>query len=127
VRGTTGKIAIAAPELAGANVTRGIVPVRFDPEQLLQRFGYYSFMSSPVQQQIAEKTYGAALQQINIRDIRKLRFMYPNLDAQKKIIAALDTAYENGETLQAYYRTKLADLDDLRQSLLARAFAGALT
>jgi type I restriction enzyme, S subunit len=127
VRGTTGTIGIASPELAGANVTRGIVPVRFDPAQLLQRFGYYSFLSSPVQKQITAATYGAALQQINIRDVRKLCFSYPNLEVQKAILTALDEAYGQTETLQSNYRAKLHDLDDLRQSLLQKAFAGELT
>lgn len=127
VRGTTGTIGIASPELKGANVTRGIVPIRFHPAELLQRFGYYAFISSPVKKQIAEATYGAALQQINIRDVRKLRFSYPEINEQKVILDALDIAFDQAELMQTHYRAKLQDLDDLRQSLLQRAFAGELT
>ncbi len=64
VRGTTGTVAVAEPALAGANVTRGIVPIRFDPQTITQAFGYYLLRSPPVQAQIRAKTYGTALLQI---------------------------------------------------------------
>ena len=72
MRGTTGAIAIASDELSGANVTRGIVPILFNASLVNQRFGYYALLSERVQRQIKEKTYGTALMQINIRDLRNL-------------------------------------------------------
>ena len=114
-------------ELDGANVTRGIVPIRFDESKVLQHFGYYAFRSISIQKQIASKTYGAALQQINIRDVRKLELRYPSLSIQKEVLDALDREYENSEVLMDQYRTKLQDISDLRQSLLQKAFAGELT
>ena len=38
VRGSTGDVSFAANELKGANVTRGIVPIRFDDKKILQEF-----------------------------------------------------------------------------------------
>jgi len=70
VRGTTGVASIAAAELAGANVTRGIVPIRFNPALALAAYGFIAVCSESVQSQIRFKTYGATLQQINIGDIR---------------------------------------------------------
>jgi len=66
VRGNTGVISIATDELIGGNVTRGIVPISFNPNILQSDFGYYQFTSGFVMKQIKEKTYGAALMQINI-------------------------------------------------------------
>ena len=127
VRGSTGMIGISAMELSGANVTRGIVPIRFDSNKVLQHFGYYSFRSISLQKQIASKTYGTALQQINIRDVRKLEIRYPSLSVQKEILDELDREYENSEVLMRHFQTKLQDISDLRQSLLQKAFAGELT
>lgn len=79
VRGTTGQISIASKELAGANVTRGIVPIFFEPSLMAQDFGYDLMCSGFVQSQIQEKTYGTALQQINIGDLRKLKLPIPPL------------------------------------------------
>jgi type I restriction enzyme S subunit len=72
VRGTTGSLAIASHELKGANVTRGIVPVRFSEKLIDPEFGFYMLTSRLVQDQIRSATYGAALMQINISDVRKL-------------------------------------------------------
>ncbi|EKE26969.1 MAG: hypothetical protein ACD_4C00101G0006 [uncultured bacterium (gcode 4)] len=55
VRGTTGIISIASDELKGANVTRGIVPIRFNEEIIDFKFAYYYFISSFIQKQIQEK------------------------------------------------------------------------
>jgi type I restriction enzyme S subunit len=60
VRGNTGVISISANELIGANVTRGIVPIRFDSNILKLQFCYYQFISEYVHKQIKEKTYGTA-------------------------------------------------------------------
>jgi type I restriction enzyme, S subunit len=127
VRGTTGTIAIASEELAGANVTRGLVPIRFDPSKVTQELGYYLFRSGAVQKQIEQATYGAALMQINIRDVRKLTVSYPPLEDQKLRISELVEAEGTCDRLVSHYRAKLADLDALRQSLLQKAFAGELT
>lgn len=127
VRGTTGVVSIASSKLKGANVTRGIVPINMDVEQISQQFGYYAMISAPVQKQIQEQTYGAALQQINIRDVRKLEISFPSKAVQEAIVSALDRAFHQATVVENSYTTKLADLDDLRQSLLQKAFAGELT
>ncbi|MCF6314421.1 MAG: restriction endonuclease subunit S, partial [Verrucomicrobiales bacterium] len=127
VRGTTGTIAIASSVLKGANVTRGIVPVSFDPLQSSQNFGYYSLISPVVQKQIKAKTYGAALMQINIRDLRKLRIPLPHLSQQKDIVSHLNALTTKTNQLQTHYQTKLTSLTELKKSILQKAFAGELT
>jgi type I restriction enzyme S subunit len=126
VRGTTGVVSIAPEELAGANVTRGIVPIRFDESHLIQEFGYYALISGPVQKQVREKTYGAALMQINIRDLRNIMLPYPSLQEQERIVARLDTLRAQTQRLESLYRQKLAALDALKKSLLDQAFTGKL-
>ena len=126
VRGTTGTVALAHSELAGANVTRGIVPIRFDPAKLSQRFGYYLLRSEPAQLQIQAKTYGTALQQINIRDLRQLTLPVPAPQDQEVIVQRLSALEEETKQLTAAYENKLTSLDDLKKSLLHQAFSGQL-
>jgi type I restriction enzyme S subunit len=90
VRGSTGVVSIATDELKGANVTRGIVPIRFNSKIINQEFGYYLLISNYIQKQIKAKTYGAALMQINIGDLRKILTAYPPLKTQQTIVAKLD-------------------------------------
>ncbi len=127
VRGSTGVISIASSELAGGNVTRGIVPVRFSPSFVSQKLGYYLFLSKYVQDQIRSATYGTALMQINIRDLRRLSFILPPLDAQPGLLRELESVSRNVQCLKQLYEQKLTVLAELKQSILQKAFSGELT
>lgn len=126
VRGSTGMISIASDALAGGNVTRGIVPIHFDDTLVTQNFGYYLMRSEPVQQQIREKTYGAALMQINIRDLRNLILPIPPRGVQAELADRFESMLEETQRLEALYQRKLEALDELKQSLLHQAFSGNL-
>lgn len=126
VRGSTGVVSKAAPELAGGNVTRGIVPIRFDSKLITQDFGYYLIRSETVQSQIREKTYGTALMQINIRDLRVLELSFPPIKEQTSLVEKLDALSEETRSLAAIYERKLAALEELKKSLLHEAFSGEL-
>ncbi len=127
VRGTTGVVSIATPELKDANVTRGIVPIRFNSKFINQEFGYYLLISNYVQKQIRAKTYGAALMQINIGDLRKILTTYPPLKDQQTIVRQLDALRAETQKLEAVYQKKIKDLEELKKSILQKAFAGELT
>lgn len=126
VRGSTGVVSIASPEIAGANVTRGIVPIRFNRALLFPEFGFYLISSESVQRQIHEKTYGTALMQINIRDVRLISLSIPPTELQKTIVAQLDALSTETQRLGGLYERKLAALEALKRSLLHRAFNGEL-
>lgn len=126
VRGTTGVISIATDELKDANVTRGIVPIRFNAKLINQEFGYYLLISNYIQKQIRAKTYGAALMQINIGDLRKINTPYPSLKEQKSIVQKLDLLRIETKKLEAIYQQKMNDLEELKKSVLQKAFSGEL-
>ncbi|SON50552.1 restriction endonuclease subunit S [Vibrio tapetis] len=127
VRGSTGITSIACKSLADANVTRGIVPVRFNPELISDRFGYYQFISPLVQSQIKDATYGAALMQINIRDFRKIKVSTPSIEVQKSLVNKLDSIRPDLIRAEEIYKQKLLALDELKKSILHKAFSGELT
>ena len=127
VRGSTGEVSVASESLAGCNVTRGIVPIRFDTTRVLPEFAFFQFRSRFVRDQIAAKTYGAALMQINIKDLRELDFVVPPVSEQRKAIARAEQFLEGGDRLRDDYKKRLTDLANLRQSLLQKAFSGQLT
>lgn len=127
VRGTTGVVSQASSELAGANVTRGIVPIRFRGDVLHQDLGYFVLLSQGVQQQIRAATYGAALMQINIRDVRKIRVSVPPVHQQSHLLGQLDTVSSDADRLDANYVRQLGVLAELKSSILHKAFSGQLT
>lgn len=89
VRGTTGVISIASDELKGCNVSRGIVPLTFK-STVCPQYIYYQFLSQGIQKGIESKTRGAALKQINMEDLRQIRFPIPTLEEQQQIVSILD-------------------------------------
>jgi type I restriction enzyme S subunit len=125
VRGSTGVVSIASAELVGANVTRGIVPIRFKPI-IKPAFGYYLMTSPVVQGQIREKTYGTALMQINIGDLRKVRLAFPSPKEQGRISKELDALDADTKKLEATYQQKLTELEGLKKAVLGAAFRGSL-
>ncbi|EGQ8165431.1 hypothetical protein FDE04_16395 [Vibrio parahaemolyticus] len=127
VRGETGTVAVSDASLFGANVTRGIVPIKFSEEKVSLDFAYFQFLSPLIYRQIKEKTYGTALKQINIRDLRQLSFFVPPIDKQCAISEKLSEFQRTINKLESVYKSKLAALDELKQSLLQQAFTGQLT
>ena len=89
VRGTTGVISIASNELRGCNVSRGIVPLTFK-STVCPQYIYYQFLSQGIQKEIELKTRGAALKQINMEDLRQIRFPLPAFEVQQQIVSILD-------------------------------------
>ena len=126
VRGTTGTVSISTKELKGCNVTRGIVPIRFKTNQIDLDYAYYLFNSSVLQKQIKSKTYGAALLQINIADVKKLQIPVPKIEEQKKIVIQLESIKSYIDILKNSQYQKKLFLTDFKQSILKQAFNGDL-
>ena len=59
--------------------------------------------------------------------LKELVIRYPSQSEQQRIATELDSADEQAEHLESIYTRKLAALDELKQSLLQRAFSGELT
>ncbi len=126
VRGTTGVVALAATELRGGNVTRGIVPIRFNPELFDPKFGLYQLRSHRVQKQIRKATYGAALMQINIRDLRSIELIAPPKANQRRVAALIEKTEAEALRLSEIYASQNEHLRAVRNSILSRAFSGEL-
>ena len=82
VRGTTGLISMATPELQGCNVTRGIAPIECGPT-CDKWFIFYQILNPAIQHHIAEYTRGIALKQINMKDVRDIPLCLPPLPLQR--------------------------------------------
>ena len=109
VRGTTGLLGFVSPELRGCNVTRGIVPLFFDEEVASKFFMSSVLRTNGIQEIIAEKTYGATLKQINIKDLREIRIPLPPLDLQKAFASKISAIEQQKELI----RTSIAETEAL--------------
>ena len=66
--------------------------------------------------------------QTNLRkaDILNCPLFVPSISTQKSIISKLDALSEQTKKLEGVYKQKLADLEELRKSVLNKAFTGKL-
>ena len=70
---------------------------------------------------------GTGVPHISPTQIRDFQFPLPDIDTQAKIVERLLIVKNSSSELSEAYSKKLQDFDDLRQSLLQKAFAGELT
>ena len=62
-----------------------------------------------------------------MRDIRAFKiFNLSNLDEQQAIVNQLDALRAETQKLEAVYEKKINDLEELKKSILQKAFAGEL-
>lgn len=93
----------------------------------LNKYFLRHFLNSDIFQEYAwkEKT-GAAIPNLGLKAMRDLKIPLPPLSEQKRIVKELDTLSEKVRQLQEIYTKQIADCDELKQSLLQKAFTGEL-
>ena len=70
---------------------------------------------------------GSSIPQINNYSFDNTYITYPkSLVEQKSIVSKLDALTGETKKLEAIYQKKLADLDELKKSVLKKAFEGEL-
>lgn len=105
-----------------------LITMQADQGIILPEFLKFSLMSPPMQTEIHSRGTGATVVGIKAKLLKTVPLRFPkDLERQRKIATNCQNAYDNMERLQEGFEGKLQDLEDLRQSLLQKAFAGELT
>ena len=68
----------------------------------------------------------AAQPAIYLRDLKPLTLSLPPLSEQQTIVQKLDALSSETKKLEANYQKKLEDLEELKKSILQKAFSGQL-
>lgn len=120
IRGTTGRVAIVPPSLAGANITQDTARIRVSSDDD-PMYVFYALQSPSVQQQIDLNTVGQAVKGINIAEVRKLKIFHPDASEQKKIAGILSTWDKAITTTeQLLYNSKLKKKALMQQLLTSK-------
>jgi type I restriction enzyme S subunit len=126
LRGATiGKTALVAPFTVGA-VASSLVIIR--PSSLLDSHFLYYFLTSSVGQRLI-KLYdnGAAQPNLGAKSVAKYTIFLPKLTEQQVIVQKLAALAAETQRLEIIYQQKIAALNELKQSILQKAFTGELT
>lgn len=98
-------------------------------EKYYSRFFYYAFISQFIQKQVMAqgKSAQATLPIINKSKWEKLKVIFPkSKEEQKQIVKKLDALSSEVKKMEAIYQQKIEDLEELKKSVLQKAFRGEL-
>lgn len=92
-------------------------------DEILDDYFYYWFK----QINLIDISNGTTIPQINNYSFKDLKIAYPiDKKEQQKIVTQLDELQEQTKKLEQIYEQKIKDLDELKQSILQKAFNGEL-
>ena len=124
--GQPGQTGVVPDSLVGANIARQTALIRlsqdFDAE-----FVSFFILSDEGQSRLGAYTQGAIQQVINLKELKTVLIPKLPLGVQQEISAECENLRSFTADIRKYYERKLTDIEDLRQSLLQKAFAGELT
>lgn len=87
----------------------------------------YNILSSPyVFNQFDKLAAGSTVRNLNIALVSTVKIPLPLVLEQKSIVKKLDALSAETKKLEAIYKQKLADIEELKKSILKKAFSGEL-
>ena len=103
-----------------------LVSYRANSAILDNHFLLFALQSGDLQGQIHAKASGSTVQHMRVPDTKNLLLAAPPLQMQRQVVAQLVSLSEESQRLESIYQQKLVVLDELKKSLLHRAFNGEL-
>ena len=125
LRGSLGKVANVGNLDKGA-IASSLVILRVKNE-LDNDFLLYFLNSNLTKKQIVDFGNGAAQPNLSAASLKKFIIPFPkSKEEQQTIVRQLDALRAETQKLEAVYQKKISDLEELKKSILQKAFAGEL-
>ena len=88
---------------------------------------FVEYLLQSVKARIKAKGKGSAQDNINMATFENEKFPFPHLNQQRAIVDSLNQLSLETQRLETIYQQKLTVLNELKQSILQKAFTGELT
>ena len=125
--GNAGKIYLMPVVNRPVSLAMNLFLIRVKEKLAISSYVYRFLLTNIGQKQINERCKGAATQTITKDNVRSIKIYLPNtLSEQQKIVEQLDKIQEKTKKLEAIYTQKIKECDELKQSILQKAFRGEL-
>ena len=95
-----------------------------DENRVLYRYLYFQMLKSL--KEFKQKSVGVGTKFLKLGMIKEMRIALPSIKEQVSIVVKLDSISSETKKLEAIYQQKLADLEELKKSILQKAFNGKL-
>jgi type I restriction enzyme S subunit len=94
-------------------------------DHILYRFLYFQLLKSL--REFKEKSLGVGTKFLKLGMIQELQISLPSIEEQVEIVSHLDALLSQTDKLKNNYSDKLGKLEELKKSILKKAFEGELT
>jgi len=117
-----GKVCLINQDTAINQDLRGVIPKEKPGLQIKYLFWWFKSISKLI---VNEGT-GATVQGVKLPFVKSLNIPIPTTASQSSVIALLDTLKEQTQSLETKYQQELNSLEELKKSILQKAFEGEL-
>jgi type I restriction enzyme S subunit len=121
------KVAIVPDAYDQALLNQRVASVLPDTTKITTSFLFSYMLTQKVVDYVRERVNTLMQPNLSIKDLRCIPVPLPPISEQNRITDQLSCLREEIQELEAIYRQKLADLAELKQAVLQKAFAGELT
>lgn len=123
INGTLGKVAFYndEPVILGKSACY----INFNDE-VNKHYIKYLVKSPLFFKNMASNSTGATIKNFSLKSMRNYSLPLPSIEEQKEIVNKLDNISAEMQKMEALYQKKLDDLEELKKSILQKAFAGEL-
>lgn len=102
-----------------------VIGVVVNPEVTM--VSYVEYLLQSFKAILQAKGQGSAQDNINMGTFEKMKFPFPSIQQQEEIVNSLDSLTASVQQLERVYSDKLLAIDELKKSILQKAFSGELT
>lgn len=121
-----GKTCIIPETFNDGIILADIVRIRPDRKKVNYQFLEYFLNTDLSVSQLTKNISGATRPRVNLSDVRNIIVPIPPLEIQNKLLVELDKLNEQTKQLEKHYKQKLKNLEELKKSILQKAFSGEL-
>jgi type I restriction enzyme S subunit len=120
------KVAVVPSTYDGALVNQRVAALVANEENVNPSYLYYFLTTKGVADYVLAHVNTLMQPNLSINDLKTLPVPLPSTDEQESIVRHLDAMQCKTQELEAVYQQKLDDFEELKKSILKKAFAGEL-
>lgn len=121
-----GKTCIIPDTFSDGIILADIVRIRPDKKKVNYKFLEYFLNTDLSVSQLTKNISGATRPRVNLSNVRNIIVHIPSLEIQNKLVIEIDKLSEQTKQLEKQYKQKLNNLEELKKSILQKAFSGEL-
>ena len=125
-RGEMGRCAIVKNNNVGWLCGTGSFVIRVNKKKADSEFLNIFLSSAEVKKELEKSSIGATMSNLNQSILSELLLKVPPVIEQQAIVQTLDALSAETKKLEAIYRKKIDDLEEMKKSVLEKAFSGGL-